>query len=300
MYCAGKITRTTPVLCCFLLAICLLIVAMLGGCTQQEEVSASSPENEVSSVTPESEEREAMYKDYSLEGSLQLGVFPSSQELVTFIQYSDANAISLCYIFDDSYGDYLGDYFVEYNSANPSSTDKISVDGLSKASSAIAYVYSYKLKDGTEWGNRDATMAEIVAYGHLLDVGINTLKSNSVNSAKSSDSGKSNTSNSASTEASKTAGDYILPDSDSRYYSKADLSGLSDWELYIARNEIYARHGRGFTNQDLAEYFSKKSWYTKKYDPEEFDAMPSLLNDYEKKNADTMLSIEQDRESPYL
>lgn len=96
------------------------------------------------------------------------------------------------------------------------------------------------------------------------------------------------------------ADDYVLPDSSTRYYSKDELKELSDRELFYARNEIFARHGRGFNNEELQEYFDGKSWYTKHYSPEEFDALPEVLNKYEKKNTDTMLSIEKSRNSPYL
>lgn len=94
--------------------------------------------------------------------------------------------------------------------------------------------------------------------------------------------------------------EYVLPDSDSRYYSKSELEQLSLWELYLARNEIFARHGRGFKNQDLVDYFSTRHWYVERYSPEEFDAMPTPLNDYEQKNTQAMLEIEQARNSPYL
>lgn len=92
---------------------------------------------------------------------------------------------------------------------------------------------------------------------------------------------------------------YVLPGSDSRYYSTSELNDLSNYELYLARNEIFARHGREFKNQDLRDYFGSMSWYVPKYSGDEFDSM-DLLNDYEKKNADTMLSIEQKRGSSYL
>lgn len=93
---------------------------------------------------------------------------------------------------------------------------------------------------------------------------------------------------------------FVLSDSDSRYYTESELRAMSLEELYYARNEIYARHGRGFKNADLAAYFKGKSWYVQRYEPEEFDAMPSPLNEYEKKNADLMLRIEQERDSSYL
>ena len=94
-------------------------------------------------------------------------------------------------------------------------------------------------------------------------------------------------------------GDYMLPDSASRRYSTSELEKLSDWELYIARNEIYARHGRRFQNQDLQSYFNGKDWYTPRYSPEEFDANVTL-SDTELANAEAIRSIEQSRGSEYL
>lgn len=93
--------------------------------------------------------------------------------------------------------------------------------------------------------------------------------------------------------------DYVLPDSSSRLYSTSELSGLSDWELYVARNEIYARHGRTFQKDDLQNYFDGQSWYTPLYSPEEFDSM-GLLNSTEQQNAATILSLEQSRGSQYI
>ena len=94
--------------------------------------------------------------------------------------------------------------------------------------------------------------------------------------------------------------DYILPNSDKVYYSRSDFAGLSDWELYVARNEIYARYGREFKNDDLARYFARKSWYVPRYTPEEFDSMVSPLNSYEKNNVDELLSYEKSIGSQYI
>lgn len=111
---------------------------------------------------------------------------------------------------------------------------------------------------------------------------------------------------STSNDLSSAAGDvidsprgYVLSDSDTRYYSEGELSALTDYELYLARNEIYARHGREFNNQDLQDYFSNKDWYTPRYSPESFDSIVTL-NAYEKKNAETILAIEKRRGSSYL
>lgn len=99
--------------------------------------------------------------------------------------------------------------------------------------------------------------------------------------------------------APSSASTYVLPDSATRLYSADELSGLSDWELYIARNEIYARHGREFQNQDLQSYFNSQPWYTPLYAPEQFDSM-GLLSSTEQRNAATILSVEQARSSQYV
>jgi hypothetical protein len=54
---------------------------------------------------------------------------------------------------------------------------------------------------------------------------------------------------------------YILPFSSTRTLTDADLRNLSSEELRIARNEIYARHGRQFIDQELQAWFNSKSWY---------------------------------------
>lgn len=93
-------------------------------------------------------------------------------------------------------------------------------------------------------------------------------------------------------------GSYILPESASRYYTADDLSQLSDYELYLARNEIYARRGREFNNLDLQDYFSWFSWYDPRYTPEEFDSSVTL-NQYEQANAELIQQIEQERGSQW-
>lgn len=94
--------------------------------------------------------------------------------------------------------------------------------------------------------------------------------------------------------------DYVLADSASRVYSEGELEQMSLWELYLARNEIFARHGRGFKNQDLVEHFATRTWYAEQYSPEEFDELPNQFNKIELENIETMHTIEVARNSPYL
>lgn len=93
-----------------------------------------------------------------------------------------------------------------------------------------------------------------------------------------------------------TRGDFILPDSDKRYYETSELENLSDHDLYLARNELFARHGYIFLEGgELAERFGAMSWYTPN---ESFDR--SMFNEFERRNVNTIYALEQSRSSAYL
>ncbi len=96
-----------------------------------------------------------------------------------------------------------------------------------------------------------------------------------------------------SRKKSEKKSEYIFPDSDSEAIKKEDAEKLSDDELRIAINEIYARHGRKFNSSDLQEYFENKSWYKGKYSASEFDN--SVLNKTEQKNIKTLTEIRDSR-----
>lgn len=86
--------------------------------------------------------------------------------------------------------------------------------------------------------------------------------------------------------------EYILPYSDTRYLTEVDVAGLSEDEIRIALNEIYARHGRIFQSEDLNVYFASRSWYEPKYSAEEFSAVESsIMNDCENKNIDFLAEV---------
>lgn len=57
------------------------------------------------------------------------------------------------------------------------------------------------------------------------------------------------------------ASGYVLPNSSSKVLTDSDVAHLTKSELILARNEIYARHGRTFKKQELQDYFNSKSWY---------------------------------------
>lgn len=55
---------------------------------------------------------------------------------------------------------------------------------------------------------------------------------------------------------------YELPASNIVKLHEGHLDNYSDNDLWIARNEIYARHGKIFKNQYLQNYFDSCSWYS--------------------------------------
>lgn len=97
-------------------------------------------------------------------------------------------------------------------------------------------------------------------------------------------------------EAVITAGaeqDYIIPDSNSRYLSEADIQNMSIQQINYAKNEIYARHGRIFASNELKNYFESKSWYQGTIDGATFDkTYKNYFNEYEIVNAEFLSKIE--------
>lgn len=99
----------------------------------------------------------------------------------------------------------------------------------------------------------------------------------------------------ASEESKDISGrDYIFPDSDSRYLTDEDLEGYSSDQLELAKNEIYARRGRKFVTQRIADYFNSKSWYKGTEDPETFDDnQGNIFNEYEVANISKIADTEE-------
>lgn len=87
---------------------------------------------------------------------------------------------------------------------------------------------------------------------------------------------------------------YIFSNSSSSYLSNSDVSALSDNNLTIALNEIYARRGRIFKDSALSSYFNSQAWYTPKYTQAEFDKNVTF-NDYEQKNLQLMINEQKKR-----
>ncbi|MBQ3470843.1 MAG: YARHG domain-containing protein [Clostridia bacterium] len=87
------------------------------------------------------------------------------------------------------------------------------------------------------------------------------------------------------------SGDYILANSGTKLLTESDIRGLSKYDLALARNEIYARHGRKFQTPEYSSYFAGKSWY--KINPNyNYSDDNSNLNEIELANINLILKAE--------
>lgn len=86
------------------------------------------------------------------------------------------------------------------------------------------------------------------------------------------------------------SGSYILPDSATRRLTQADVAGLTWEQCCLARNEIYARHGRIFQTPQIAAYFEAQSWYHGTVPAASFDS--NMLSPIEHANIDFLAGYE--------
>lgn len=95
------------------------------------------------------------------------------------------------------------------------------------------------------------------------------------------------------------ADESMLPTSSILPLNQTELADLSDNTLWIAKNEIYARHGRQFDNEYLQQYFNRCTWYEGMIPPGEFQE--SVLNQTEKDNLQLLTAAieEYGRQHPY-
>lgn len=95
------------------------------------------------------------------------------------------------------------------------------------------------------------------------------------------------------------ADQYVIPISSILPVTEETLVNMSENELWIARNEIYARHGRIFKNEYLQNYFESCSWYQAIEGKSE--VADEELSQTERANLDRIIEMEQidAEEHPY-
>ena len=91
------------------------------------------------------------------------------------------------------------------------------------------------------------------------------------------------------TVTEEAASGYLLP-SDTRAITEDDLAGMDRETVSLARNEIFARHGRTFKTASIQAYFDSQSWYTP--DPDFDENAPGALSALEKENLSFLVAYE--------
>ena len=91
---------------------------------------------------------------------------------------------------------------------------------------------------------------------------------------------------------------FIFPDSDAQLIDPALIASLSDDDLRLAINEIWARNGYAFRNKDILDYYKQFSWYIPTVSADEWDknGQEHYLNDFEMQNINAMTKERDKRE----
>lgn len=165
------------------------------------------------------------------------------------------------------------------------------------------YEYSYDYPEGyiisqTPEGDTSASTGTVVklviSSGQIQrETEAPATQAHQSSNSQNSSSGNSNSQSSSNTNTNNNGG-FIFPNSDSSYLSNAQVSALSDDDLQLAINEIYARRGRIFKDASLNAYFNSQSWYEGKYTAEEFEKNVKF-NTYEQKNLQLLINERRSR-----
>ena len=165
------------------------------------------------------------------------------------------------------------------------------------------YEYSYDYPEGyiisqTPEGDTSASTGTVVklviSSGQIQrETEAPATQAHQSSNSQNSSSGNSNSQSSNNTNTNNNGG-FIFPNSDSSYLSNAQVSALSDDDLQLAINEIYARRGRIFKDASLNAYFNSQSWYEGKYTAEEFEKNVKF-NTYEQKNLQLLINERRSR-----
>lgn len=87
---------------------------------------------------------------------------------------------------------------------------------------------------------------------------------------------------------------YIWP-TDTQYITYNDLYGFSRYEIMLMRNELYARYGCSFQDDEIRSYFLDQSWYTPNPDMLAVNFGLDQFTEIERTNLETILSYEKEQ-----
>ncbi len=150
------------------------------------------------------------------------------------------------------------------NYCNPS--DRVTIDtGISTKS---WYYYGYSTLDELY---KSVVTSNADSYNHEEDIDESTVGEETPDEIEEPEMGEEG---------------IIFPNSSEEIIDKSKIEELTDEELQYAINELYARNGYIFKDDELRAYYEKYDWYEQTVKPDDFSL--DLFNDVEKENIDTM------------
>lgn len=84
---------------------------------------------------------------------------------------------------------------------------------------------------------------------------------------------------------------YLLPESETKWLTFDDLIGYNIYEITYMRNEIYARHGYTFEDEQFRNHFHQQSWYVSRHANESIQ-----LSELEQHNVNVLRAYESETE----
>lgn len=169
----------------------------------------------------------------------------------------------------------------------------LALQRLSNVNLKVTYTYEYSDNISqdcviSQTPDPGAQVAEGTEVKLVLSKGRENAQSSVLSTSPSEEDSTDSTSGSSSSgNSTANSSDFIIPESSSRYVTYNDVKNMDEDTLELARNEIYARHGRKFRTDELQRYFYAQPWYRGTIEPEDFDE--SVLNEYERANVSYLL-----------
>ena len=210
-----------------------------------------------------------------------------TNELIKFI-YDDSVADSIyeVYTYKDGKVKYCGNMHGSWAELCTYNENGILVY---RAAQGMEIVYKYSLNDDELYEEKILYKEDLESYDDISDLVSGSVE---LQPEMVADELYENVPTDAFQDYQSESSEYIIYDSDSRYITEADLQGLSKEQLRIARNEIYARYGRKFSDAELQSYFDSCSWYNGYIEPNDFNIE---LNQYEKANLTLIKEVEDSK-----
>ncbi len=154
---------------------------------------------------------------------------------------------------------------------------------------AASFLIFFNLLGGT-WGSEEPTPTPTPQATETLIVNTQPVRTPEV----IEDTGKQPTQTPSLTEPPKDepeeiinyhGGEYLFP-SYEKVISEKELESMSRQEIKLVLQEIYARYGYTFDDDDLIEHFESQSWYIPT--TSDIDEIEAQFNKYEKENVETI------------